>query len=199
MCQMKAALVAGIFIASPWVLYQIWQFISPGLYDHEKKYVGLFVWAGAFFFCAGAVFCYFAVFPPMFTYLISTLPPDIALMPSLEEHFTFTLKMLLGFGIAFETPVVIFILSLAGIVDPRSLTKYRRHVVVFALVIGAVLTPGGDPLSMSLLAGPLFVLFELGVLVSRLTLSAAGKPLDRKARAAADEEKQRPTTKDETP
>lgn len=183
-CQMKAALVAGIFLASPWVLYQVWLFVAPGLYDHEKKYVSLFVWAGAFFFCAGATFCYFAVFPTMFDYLVRMLPPDIALLPSLEEHFSFTLKMLLGFGLAFETPVIIFILSLAGIVDPSTLSKYRKHVTVVCLIAGAVLTPTPDPLSMFLLAGPLFVLFELGVLVSRLTLAATGKPLDRKGRAA---------------
>ncbi len=188
-CQMKAAMVAGVFLASPWVLYQVWLFVAPGLYDHERRYVLVFVWAGAFFFCAGGAFCYFAVFPSMFRYLVSNLPPDIALMPGLEEHFSFTLKMLLGFGVAFETPVVIFILSLAGIIDPASLGKYRRHISVIALIIGAVLTPTPDPLSMFLLAGPLYVLFELGVVVSRLTLKFSGKPLDRRsarARAGAD-------------
>jgi len=197
-CQMKAALVAGIFLASPWVLYQVWLFVAPGLYENEKKYVGIFVWAGAFFFCAGAAFCYVAVFPPMFRYLLTNLPPDIQLLPNLEEHFSFTLKMMLGFGAAFETPVIIFILSLAGIVDPVTLTKYRRHVSVIVLIAGAVLTPTPDPLSMFLLAGPLYVLFELGVLVSRLTLSAKGRaPLDRKARAAA--EAQESATKDAPP
>jgi sec-independent protein translocase protein TatC len=191
-CQMKAALVAGVFLASPWVLYQVWLFVAPGLYDHERRYVVSFVWAGAFFFCAGGAFCYFAVFPSMFRYLVTNLPADIALMPGLEEHFSFTLKMLLGFGVAFQTPVVIFILSLAGIVDPNSLNKYRRHVTVISLVIGAILTPTPDPLSMFLLAGPLFVLFELGVLVSRLTLKFSGKPLDRKARAEAEAAGARP-------
>lgn len=183
-CQMKAALVAGLLLASPWVLYQVWMFIEPGLHDHEKKYVTMFVWAGAFFFVSGAAFCYFAVFPPMFHYLVSNLPADIALLPNLEEHFSFTLKMMLGFGAAFETPVIIFILSLAGIVDPTTLTKYRRHVTVICLIVGAVLTPTPDPLSMFLLAGPLYVLFELGVFVSRITLKAKGTPLNRKARAA---------------
>lgn len=191
-CQMKAALVAGLFLASPWVLYQVWLFVAPGLYDTEKRYVVLFVWAGAFFFIGGAVFCYFAVFPTMFRYLIENLPADIEMLPNLEEHFSFTLKMLLGFGVAFETPVVIFILSLAGIVDPTKLSQYRRHVSVISLIVGAVLTPTPDPLSMFLLAGPLFLLFELGVLVSRLTLKAAGKPLDRKARAAEEAAKNAP-------
>jgi sec-independent protein translocase protein TatC len=181
-CQMKAALVAGLFLASPWVLYQVWLFVAPGLYDHEKRYVSAFVWAGAFFFVAGGAFGYFVALPPMVTYLIASTPADIAILPGLEENFTFVLKMLVGFGIAFQTPVVIFVLSLAGIVDPSTLGRWRRHVVVVCLIAGAVLTPTPDPLSMFLLAGPLWVLFELGVLVSRLTIAAAGRPLDRRAR-----------------
>jgi sec-independent protein translocase protein TatC len=193
-CQMKAALVAGLFVASPWVLLQIWRFVAPGLYDHEKKYVRMFVGAGAFFFCAGGVFCYFVVFPPMFKYLIGMLPADIDMMPNLEEHFSFALKMMLGFGVAFQTPVIVFILSLAGIVDPATLAKYRRHVLLISAILGAVLTPGGDPMSMVLLAGPIFVLFELGVFVSRITIKVSGKPLDRKARAAEEAAKAEAST-----
>jgi sec-independent protein translocase protein TatC len=178
-CQMKAALVAGVFLASPWILYQVWLFIAPGLYDKEKRYVVLFVWAGAFCFVGGAVFAYFAVFPTMFRFLVTSLPPDLAMTPSLEEHFSFTLKMLLAFGVVFETPVLIFILSLAGIIDPNSVGKYRKYVIIGAFIVGAVLTPTPDFLSQTLLAGPMIVLFELGVLVSRLVVGVAGKPLDR--------------------
>jgi sec-independent protein translocase protein TatC len=179
-CQMQAALVAGLFLASPWILYQAWLFIAPGLYDKEKRYVVLFVWAGSFCFIGGAVFAYFAVFPTMFRYLVTSLPPDLAMTPSLNEHFSFTLKMLLAFGVVFETPVLIFILSLAGIIDPNTIGKYRKYVIVAAFIIGAVLTPTPDFLSQTLLAGPMIVLFELGVLVSRLVVGVAGKPLDRK-------------------
>jgi sec-independent protein translocase protein TatC len=199
-CQMKAALVAAIFIASPWILYQIWQFVAPGLFDHERRYALAFIWAGALFFCAGGAFCYLAVFPSMFEFLVKSIPPDIAMMPSLEEHFSFTLKMLLAFAVVFETPVFIFVLSMAGIVDPRTLGQYRRYVVVIALIIGAVLTPTPDWFSQMLLAGPIIVLFEVGVLVSRLAVTIAGNPLSREARAAAHEKKnEQKNAKDVTP
>ncbi len=184
-CQMKAAFVAGIFLASPWVLYQIWLFISPGLHDHEKRYVSAFVWAGAMCFCGGAAFAYFAVFPTMFEFLVANQPKDVLMTLSIAEHFSFTLKMLLAFGVVFETPVVIFILSVAGIIDPHSLGKYRKYVVVIAFIIGAILTPTPDILSQAMLAGPLLVLYEIGVFVSKLTVKIAGTPLSRKQRAAA--------------
>jgi sec-independent protein translocase protein TatC len=122
----------------------------------------------------------------MLEYLVK-VPPDIAMMPSLEQNFTFTLQMLLAFAVVFQTPVIIFILSMAGIVDPKTLGQYRRYVVVVALIIGAVLTPTPDWFSQMLLAGPIIVLFEVGVLVSRLAVKVAGNPLSREARAAADE------------
>jgi sec-independent protein translocase protein TatC len=183
-CQMKAALVVGLFVGSPWVLYQVWLFVAPGLYEQEQRYVVGFVWAGAFFFVAGGAFCYFVVMPSMITYLVRATPGDIAVMPGLEENFTFILKMILGFGVAFQTPVVIFVLSLAGIVDPATLGSWRRHVIMACLVVGAILTPTPDALSMFLLAGPLYVLFELGVFVSRMTVAWKGRPLDRKGRSA---------------
>jgi sec-independent protein translocase protein TatC len=185
--QMKVALVAGLFLASPWVLYQVWLFVAPGLYDHERRYAIIFVWAGAFFFVGGAAFCYLAVFPTMFRFLVESLPPDIAMMPSLDEHFSFTLKMLLAFGVVFETPVFIFVLSLAGIIDPNKLGVYRRYVIVIAFIVGAILTPTPDFLTQFMLAGPLIVLYEVGVFVSRLAIQIGGRPLDRKAaRAGAD-------------
>ncbi len=185
-CQMKAAIVAGIFVASPWVLYQIWSFIAPGLYEHEKKYVGWFVGAGAFCFIGGAVFSYFMVFPQMYGFFVSQQPADVQMLPSLDENFTFTLKLLVAFGGVFETPVVIFILSMAGIIDPSTLGKYRRYVVVVAFIIGAVLTPSPDIYSQCLMAGPLLLLYEIGVLVSRITVKMKGRPLSRKERAAEE-------------
>jgi sec-independent protein translocase protein TatC len=181
--QMKVALVAGVFLASPWVLYQIWLFVAPGLYDHEKRYVTAFVWAGAACFVGGAVFCWFVAFPPMFRFFVESTPPDVALQPRIAEHLAFSLKMLLAFGVVFQTPVVVFILSVAGIVDPEKLGQYRRYVVLGAFIVGAVLTPTPDILSQFLLAGPLLLLYEIGVLVSRLAVKAGGAPLSRKQRA----------------
>jgi sec-independent protein translocase protein TatC len=201
--QMKAAFVAGLFIASPWVLYQIWMFISPGLYDHEKRYVTAFVWAGAACFCGGAVFAYFVVFPQMFGFFVANNPPDILMTLSIAEHFSFSLKMLVAFGVVFETPVVIFILSIAGIIDPNSLYKYRKYVVVVAFIVGAILTPSPDAMSQLLLAGPLLVLYEVGVLVSRFAVKVTGTPLSRKERAAEfdkkNDDKKQETEKQEKP
>lgn len=181
--QMKVALVAGLFIASPWVLYQVWLFVAPGLYDHEKRYVTAFVWAGAACFVGGAAFAYFVAFPPMFRFFVESTPPDVALQPRIAEHLSFTLKMLLAFGVVFQTPVIVFILSVAGIVDPAKLGQYRRYVVLAAFVLGAVLTPTPDVLSQLLVAGPVLFLYEIGVLVSRVAVKAGGAPLSRKERA----------------
>lgn len=183
-CQMKAALVAGLVLSSPWVLYQIWLFIAPGLYEHEKRYATSFVWVGSICFAGGVAFAYFVMFPAMYDFLVGQQPTDVAMMPSLGEDFSFALKMLVAFGLVFETPVVIFILSLAGIVDPVALSKYRRYVVVIAFIVGAIITPSPDPYSQLLVAAPLLALWELGILVSRLVVKAAGKPLSRKERAA---------------
>lgn len=183
MSQMKIALVAGLLLASPWVLYQIWLFIAPGLYDHEKRYVSWFVWAGALCFVGGAAFAYYVAFPPMFRFFVETTHPDVAMTPSIAEHLSFALKMLLAFGVVFETPVVIFILSVAGIIDPAALGKYRRYVVVAAFIIAAVLTPSPDVLSQLLLAGPLLLLYEAGIFVSKMVVKVKGTPLSRKERA----------------
>ncbi|OGQ09708.1 MAG: twin arginine-targeting protein translocase TatC [Deltaproteobacteria bacterium RBG_16_71_12] len=184
-CQLKAAFVAALFIASPWVLYQIWMFIAPGLYAHEQRYASWFVWAGAACFCGGAAFAYFAVFPTMFRFFVESLPADIAMTPSISDHFSFTLKMLVAFGVVFETPVVTVILSLAGIIDPTKLGRYRKYVVVVAFIIGAVLTPSPDALSQLLLAGPLLLLYEVGVVISRLVVKVKGTPLSRATAASA--------------
>jgi len=191
MCQMKAAIVAGLFLASPWVLYQIWSFISPGLYDHEKKYVTAFVWAGAGCFIGGAAFGYAFVFPAMYKFFVGLQPADVMMLPSLGENFSFSLKTLVAFGVVFETPVVIFILSIAGIVDPNTLGNYRRYVVVVAFVIGAILTPSPDVYSQLLMAVPLLILFEIGVFVSRIAVKVSGTPLSRKERAEAHDKKEK--------
>jgi sec-independent protein translocase protein TatC len=174
-----------LFLASPWVLYQVWLFISPGLYDHEKKYVSWFVVAGALCFCGGAVFGYVLVFPTMYSFFVNHQPADVMMMPSLAANFSFSLKTLVAFGVVFETPVVIFILSIAGIVDPHQLGQYRRYVVVVAFVVGAILTPSPDVYSQVLMAVPLLALYEVGVFVSKIATKVSGTPLSRKDRAAA--------------
>ncbi len=168
--QIKAGIVAGIFLASPWILFQVWKFIAPGLYKNEKRYSAIFVLAGAFFFIAGAVFSYTIVFPPMFKFFIGTLPPGVEGAYSVGMLFGFATSMLLAFGLVFETPVLVFMLVLLDIVEIQSLVKFRRYLLVLAFVLGALLTPP-DPITQVFLALPLIILYELGLLASRIMLS----------------------------
>jgi sec-independent protein translocase protein TatC len=182
--QLKAAVVAGLFIASPWVLYQVWQFIAPGLYKKERRYVSLFVWAGSFFFCAGAVFAYMLVFPGMFKFFVeNTMEAQVEMTISVAEHFSFALKLLIAFGVVFEAPVVVYVLSMAGIINPKTLGKYRAYVVVAGFVLGAILTPP-DVISQVLLAMPLVLLFELGLQAAKIALWLRGR---KEEPAAADD------------
>ncbi len=169
--EMKAGLVAGIFVASPWILYQLWLFIAPGLYRKEQKLAFGFVFAGAFFFVAGAIFCYLVVFPPMFKFFVGTLPPGVHGNYSIGMLFSFATNMLLAFGLVFETPVVVFLLIWMGIVDIADLQSYRRYVIVMAFIVAAVLTPTPDPLTQVMMAVPMILLYELGLLAARLCLS----------------------------
>lgn len=169
--QLKAAVLVGIFLSMPWTLYQLWLFIAPGLYRKERRYVQGFVWAGALFFLAGGAFAYFLVFPGMFKFFIeNTMKAGVDMTLSVAEHFGFSMKLLLAFGLVFQAPVIVFVLSVAGIVNPRTLAKYRSVVVVIAFVLGAVLTPP-DIISQTMLAVPLVVLFELGLFAARVALS----------------------------
>lgn len=168
--ELKAAVVLGVFLSMPWTLYQLWLFVAPGLYAKERRYVLTFVWAGAFFFVGGGAFAYFAVFPGMFEFFLrSTLEAGVEMTLSVAEHFSFSLKMLLAFGLVFQAPVIVYVLSMAGVVDPYRLSKHRGIVVVSSFVIGAVLTPP-DVLSQTLLALPLIVLFEAGLMAAKLSL-----------------------------
>ena len=168
--EMKAALVAGLFLSSPWVLYQIWLFVAPGLYKKEKKMAALFVVAAMLCFVAGAYFGYTFVFPPMFQFFIGTLPDDIQGTYSVGMLFGFATNMLLAFGLVFETPVVVFLLVMLNVVELESLTKIRRYVIVAAFLIAAILTPTPDPLTQTMMAVPMIFLYELGILVARLVL-----------------------------
>lgn len=185
MAQLKVSMLFGLFISSPWVFYQLWQFVSPGLHDHEKRYAISFVTAGAIFFCLGAAFAYFVVFPLVLDFFVSSLPKEIMMTPSLSEHLDFSMKTMLAFGIIFEVPVVVFIFSVAGIIDPHGLSKYRGHMVVVSFVIGAVLTPP-DVVSQIAMSLPLIILYELGGFAARLFVKKGeDAPLSKAGRAAA--------------
>ena len=162
--KLKVAFIAALFLASPAVFYQIWQFIAPGLYQHEKRYVIPFVLLGTFFFLLGAGFCYRVVLPVAYAFFLAEYA-TIGVEPTLRisEYLSFTARMLLAFGVTFEMPIFAFFFTRIGVITHLTLLNYFRYAVVFIFVLAAVLTPGPDVASQLLLAGPLLALYGLSI------------------------------------
>jgi sec-independent protein translocase protein TatC len=198
---LKIALISGVFLSAPVIFYQIWQFVAPGLYKKEKRYVIPFTVASAVFFLGGAAFGYFMVFPYAFQFFFAVAEQNMGTMQSMPG-FGFKLeatlmmgeilgliwRLLLAFGIIFELPLVIFFLSLAGIVDYRQLWRFNRYFIILSFVIGAALTPP-DVITQLFMAGPLLVLYNLSILLSYF--------FTRKRVQAADQQKKKWETKEE--
>jgi len=158
----KLALVVSIFIAMPYILYQLWAFVAPGLYLHERKRVIPLLVSSTALFYIGAAFAYFAVFPLVFGFLTHTAPQGVEVMTDISRYLDFVLTLFFAFGIAFEVPVAVVLLVWTGVVKPQSLKEKRAYVIVGAFVIGMMLTPP-DIISQTLLALPMWLLFEVGV------------------------------------
>lgn len=165
---LKTAFVAGIFLASPVILFQIWQFVSPGLYEKERRYLIPFVFVSTLLFVGGGAFGYFVVLPPAFKYLIGFAGSSIQALPTMREYFGFTSTFLFAFGIVFEVPVFILLLAKMGIVNYRMLCRFQKYAVVLSFIVGAVLTPGPDVFSQLMMALPLLALYEISLLLARL-------------------------------
>jgi sec-independent protein translocase protein TatC len=163
--KLKVAAIGGVFLASPVILFQIWAFIVPGLYDSEKRYAKPFVFFGTFFFFAGAAFCYELVMPLGYRFFLEQYV-SIGVSPEIRisEYLTFTARMLLAFGATFEMPVVAFFLARIGLITHRTLIDYGRYAIVGIFIVAAIMTPA-DVASQLLMAGPLLVLylFSIGV------------------------------------
>ena len=166
--QMKIGLIAGLFIASPAVLWQVWRFISPGLHANEKKYAAPFVIVGSLLFIGGGVFSLKVVTPFAIQFLLSYERPGLQAMISIGGYVDFLLKFTLAFGAVFELPLVITILARLGIVSAKTLAKNRKYAVLGAFIVGAVLTPTPDMFNQTLMAGPLIVLYEVGIVCARI-------------------------------
>jgi len=163
---MKAAFVAGIFLVSPYIFYQIWSFIAPGLYEEERKLAIPVAFFTALCFVSGACFGYFVVFPYGFTFLANYAADVVTLMPKLSEYYSFCMGLLLAFGIIFEMPVFIFFLARFGVVDHIWLRKKRRWAIVIFFIVAAVLTPTPDAVNQILMAAPMVVLYEVSIWVA---------------------------------
>ena len=166
---MKVAMVLGIFISMPGILVQVWKFVSPGLHEHEKKYAAPFIIIGSLLFLAGGAFAMLLIIPYASTFLV-TFGQEKGWKPMLtvSSYTDFVIKFALAFGIVFELPVVITILSLIGVVTPQFLSKNRKYAVLINFVIAAMLTPTPDIINQSLMAGPLCILNEVGIICARL-------------------------------
>ncbi|MCX7857221.1 MAG: twin-arginine translocase subunit TatC [Deltaproteobacteria bacterium] len=161
---LKVAFVAAIFLASPLILYEIWMFVAPGLYEHEKKYVYPFIFFGSISFIGGALFSYYVVIPYVYRFFVSFATEFIIPMPDLKGYMGLTLKMLILFGIVFEMPLLMYYLGRAGIVSHRFLKKNRRIAILGIFIVAAIVTPP-DVTSQLLLAFPLIGLYEISILV----------------------------------
>jgi sec-independent protein translocase protein TatC len=165
---LKVALYGGVFAATPVVLYQVWQFIAPGLYKKEKRVVVPFLFFGTLLFYSGAAFCYFLVMPYAFPAMFAIAGADMRPVLTMTEQLSLVLAMLLGFGVVFELPVIMAFLAMIGLVTPQFLAKYRRHAVILNVAVAAMITPTGDPLNLALMAIPLVVFYEIGILLARI-------------------------------
>jgi len=164
---MKVAFTSGLILASPFVLYQIWAFVAPGLYRHEKKYVVPFVLAGSFFFAIGILFAYYVALPVGFKFLLGFATDFIKPLPSMKEYLSFSIKFLLAFGLVFEFPVVLVLLAKIGVVDAKTLARQRKYAILLIFIFAAILTPP-DVISQVIVALPMIGLYELSILLSKL-------------------------------
>ena len=172
---MKVTLVLSFIVALPWVLYQLWAFIAPGLYTHEKRLVAPLVISSSLLFMAGVAFWYFFVFGRVFHFISNFSPSSIAVTPDIENYLDFVMSMCLAFGATFEVPVVVVILVRMGLVSIVKLKEIRPYVIVGAFVIAAIVTPP-DIVSQFALAIPMCLLFELGLLVAPMFVRATQAP-----------------------
>jgi sec-independent protein translocase protein TatC len=163
---LKLTLVAAVFVAMPYILYQAWAFIAPGLYRHERRFALPLLVASIVLFYSGMAFAYFVVFPLIFQFMILTAPPGVAVMTDINHYMDFVLTLFFAFGISFEVPIATILLVATGMVSRQAIADKRPYAIVLAFVIGMVLTPP-DVVSQTLLAVPIWLLFELGLIFSR--------------------------------
>ncbi|MCW8881973.1 MAG: twin-arginine translocase subunit TatC [Sedimenticola sp.] len=179
----KLTLMSSIFLGMPFILYQLWSFIAPGLYKHEKRLMIPLVASSAFLFYVGVLFAYFVVFPLVFAFMAGTTPDGVVMATDIAKYLDFVLSLFFAFGLAFEVPIATIILVSMGMTTPDKLVEKRPYIIVGAFALGMLLTPP-DVISQTLLALPMWILFEIGVFFSRIIKR------DKERREAADEGEQ---------
>jgi sec-independent protein translocase protein TatC len=166
--RMRVALISGLVLSLPVILYQIWRFVAPGLYANERRYIAAFTVSLTFLFFAGATFGYLYIFPATLTFFANFAPKEMPAYISQASYLSFAFWMFVAFGIVFETPLAIVLLARFGIVDPRRLARQRKYAILLAFVIAAVVTPSPDVFTQTMLALPMYMLFEVGLIGARV-------------------------------
>ena len=162
---LKVALMVAFLVALPYILYQAWRFVSPGLYEHEKRLMLPLIASSTILFYCGMAFAYFAVFPVVFGFITASAPQGVAVMTDIDKYLSFVLTMFVAFGVTFEVPVAVVVLVRMGMITTAKLREIRPYVIVGAFVIGAIFTPP-DVVSQFMLAVPLWLLYEAGIIVA---------------------------------
>lgn len=171
----KITMLLAFLIALPWVLYQAWAFVAPGLYAHEKRLVAPLVISSSLLFLAGVAFCYFFVFGVVFKFVNDFAPKSISVAPDIESYLDFVISMFIAFGMTFEVPIIVIVLVRMGLVSVQKLKEIRPYVIVGAFVVAAIVTPP-DVMSQLLLAVPICLLYEIGMFIAPLFVKVTQAP-----------------------
>jgi sec-independent protein translocase protein TatC len=174
--QMKVGLVCGLFLSAPVVLWQVWAFVAPGLHEHERKYAAPFVIIGSLMFIGGGAFALFVVTPYALTFFLGFARPGLRPMITIQNHVDFLLRFTLAFGLVFELPLALTLLARMGLVTARTLARHRKYAVLGAFVTAAILTPTPDAFNQAMMAGPLIILYEIGIVSARIFGRRAAAP-----------------------
>lgn len=183
----KLTLAVAVVITIPFLLYQIWAFVAPGLYKHERRLVLPLLLSSTILFYAGMTFAYFVVFPMAFGFFVQALPPGVTMMTDIRSYMDFVFSMFFAFGIAFEVPIAVILLVRMGVVNPDTLAQKRPYMILWAFIVAAVITPP-DIFSQFFLAVPMIILFEVGLFVARWMKRAADAAVDSGRRNLTDDE-----------
>jgi sec-independent protein translocase protein TatC len=172
---LKMTLMAAFLISLPWTLYQVWAFVAPGLYSHEKRMVLPLVVSSTVLFFVGVAFCYFVVIPALTRFIVQVAPASVSAAPDIEQYFGTVLQLFLVFGIAFEVPVAVVVLARLGVVTIDQLKAWRGYFIVCAAIVSAIVTPP-DVISQLSLLGPMIILYEIGIWSAKLFIRSTTQP-----------------------
>ncbi|PHM38382.1 twin arginine-targeting protein translocase TatC [Xenorhabdus mauleonii] len=170
----KLTIMVSIFASVPMILYQVWAFIAPALYRHERRLIMPLLFSSSILFYLGMAFAYFVAFPIAFGFFVNTVPEGVVISTDISNYLSFVMALFMAFGISFEVPIAIILLCWGGVVSPESLKRKRPYILVGAFVVGMLLTPP-DVFSQTLLAVPMYLLFELGILLAQFYIGKSGK------------------------